>query len=248
MFLAITRLPEDPASLARAAAITGLAPADTARLLTGTLPRVLLRGAPEGVRLAAELEAVGFGAFAAEPSAIPTDRDRLVARNLTFSPEGFVALDGRGQPQACPATAIAAFLRGVRQVESSETVKTTERKLDLGKALLTSGLMITKKVETTSERRTSSREPFLLVQRNDGQPAIMLYEQRLNYQGLGPSLQPSRTANFLALLERLRALAPTAPLDDRILRPGYLAGLPPLSADPADLALFLVTEARARGC
>lgn len=248
MFVAITRLPEDPARLGRAAAITGLAPADASRLLAGTLPRVLLRGAPDGVRLAAELEAAGFGAFAAEPASIPTDRDRVVARNLAFAPEGFVVADGRGQSQACPTTAIAAFLRGVRQIESSETVKTTERKLDLGKAIMTSGLMITKKVETTSEQRTTTREPFLLVQRNDGQPPIMLYEHRLNYQGLGAGLQPSRAANFLALIQRLRALAPAAPLDDRILRPGYLAGLPPLAADPADLALFLVTEARARGC
>lgn len=248
MFVAVARIPDDPASLPQAAAIAGLAPVDASRLLTGTLPRVLVRGTKEGPRLVAALEAAGFIAFAAEPSAIPTDRHRVVVRNLTFTSGGFVAVDTRGQEQACPATALAAFLRGIRHLESSETIKSTERKLDIGKAILSSGLMLTKKVETTSERRTYSREPFLLIQRHDGQPALMLYEQRLNYQGLGAGLQPSRAANFLALLERLRTLAPAAPLDDRILRPGFLTGLPPLAADPADLALFLVSEAMARGC
>lgn len=248
MFLAIARLPEDPARLERLAALTGLARSDAARLVAGTLPRVVLRNAPEGARLAAALEAEGFRAFAAEAASIPTDRDRVVARNLAFTPAGCTVTDGKGQEHPCPASAIGAFLRGHRTQEASETVKTTERKLDLGKALLTSGLMVTKKVETVSERRTSTREPFLLVERNDGQPAIILYEQRLNYQGLGADLQPSRAANFLALIGRLQAMAPTAPLDDRILRPGFLGGLPPLTADPADLALFLVAEARARGC
>lgn len=248
MFVAVARIPDDPASLPQAAAIAGLAQVDATRLLTGTLPRVLVRGTKEGPRLVAALGAAGFIAFAAEPSAIPTDRHRVVARNLTFTPGGIVVVDLRGQEQACPATSIAALLRGIRHLESSETVKHTEHKLDIGKAILTSGLAITKKVEVTSERRTSSREPFLLIQRSDGQPAIILYEQRLNYQGLGAGLQPSRAANFLALIERLRALAPAAALDERMLRPGFLAGLPPLSADPADLALFLVTEALARGC
>lgn len=248
MFVAIARLPDDPAALRQASALTGLAPADASRMLAGALPRVLVRSTREGPRLVEALEAAGFRAFAAEAAALPTDRDRVVARTLAFSPQGFVAVDGRGQEHPCPPEAIGAFLRGLRQTESSETVTSTERKLDLGKAILTSGLVVTKKVETVTERRTTHRDPFLLVQRCDGEPSIILYEQRLTYQGLGPDLQHSRAANFLALLARLRALAPTAPVDDRILRPGFLGGLPLLPVDPADLALYLVAEARARGC
>ena len=248
MFVAIASLPSDPDGVRRAAEIAGIALVDASRLLTGMPPRVLVRATQDGVRIAEALAAAGFTAFVGEVAAIQGDKDRVVARNLECASDGFVAVDGRGQRHDCPAASIAAFLRGLRVLETSELVKTTERKLDLGKALLTSGLAITKKVETTSERRTSSREPFILVQRNDGLPGIMLYEGRLNYQCLGPALQPSRTANFTALLSRLRALAPGAPVDDRITRPGFLAGLPVLSVDPTDLALFLVSEARARGC
>lgn len=248
MFVAVASLPADPAGIRRAADLAGIAPVDASRLLAGTLPRVLVRATLDGIRMAEALEAAGFTAFPGEAAAIPGDGDRVVARNLEFAADGFAALDGRGQRHECPSAAISLFLRGHRVLETSELVKTTERKLDLGKALLTSGLAITKKVETISERRTSSREPFILVQRNDGRPAIMLYEGRLNYQGLGAALQPSRSGNFAVLLARLRGLAPGAPLDDRILRLGFLAGLPDLSVDPADLAVFLVSEARARGC
>ncbi|GLH69341.1 hypothetical protein GETHPA_08740 [Geothrix rubra] len=248
MFVAVASLPTDPDGVRRAADIAGIAQVDAARLLAGTPPRVLVRATQDGARIVEALAAAGFTAFVGEVAAIQGDKDRVVARNLECASEGFVAVDGRGQRHECPAASIAAFLRGHRTMETSELVKTTERKLDLGKALLTSGLAITKKVETTLERRTSSREPFILVQRNDGLPGIMLYEGRLNYQCLGPALQPSRSANFTALLARLRALAAGAPVDDRITRPGFLAGLPVLSVDPADLAVFLVSEARARGC
>ncbi len=248
MFVAVARIPEDPAALARAAVIAGLAQVDATRMLTGLLPRVLVRGTKEGPRLVEALEAAGFTAFAAEPSAVPTDRHRVVARGFAFQGAELVVTDTRGQAHACPADAITSLLRGFRQVESTEIHTSTERKLDIGKAILTSGLMISKKVETTSERRTTSREPFLLLQRQDGQPGIIFYEHRVQYQGLGADLQHARTANFTALAERLRAYAPRAPLDDRMLRPGFMGGLPPLAADPADLAVFLVSEALARGC
>ena len=248
MFVAVASLPADPAGLQRAAEITGIAPADASRLLTGTLPRVLVRATQEGDRIAGALEAAGFTAFVGEARQIPGDKDRVVARNLEFTASGFTALDGRGQRHECEANSISVLLRGIRVVETSEVIKTTERKLDLGKAILTSGLAVTKKVETISERMTSSKEPFILVQRTEGLPGIMLYEGRLNYQCLGPALQHSRSGNFLALLARLQTLAPDVPVDDRILRPGFLAGLPLLSSDPADFAVFLVSEARSRGC
>ena len=248
MFIAIARMPAGPEALQQAAGIAGIPLADASRRLAGTLPRILVRATPEGARMTEALQAAGFTAFAGEEAAIPGEKHRMVARSLEFSSSGFVAFDGRGQRQECPAASISVFLRGIRTLETSEIVKTTERKLDLGKALLTSGLAVTKKVETISQRTTSTKEPFILVQRSDGLPGIMLYEGRLNYQCLGPALQPSRFGNFVALLARLQALAPGAPVDDRITRPGFLAGLPVLSVDPVDLAVFLVDRARALNC
>ena len=248
MFVAVARIPVGPAAMQRAAAIAGLAVADVSRSLAGTLPRILLRATAEGGRIAGALEAAGFTAFAAEESAVLTDKQRIVARNLELSAGGLVAVDTGGQRHECPAVAIGALLRGIRLAETSEVIKTVVRKLDLGKALLTSGLSITKKVETISERTTSTKEPFVLIQCRDGRPDIMLYERRLNYQCLGSDLQPSTFGNLMALIARLRALVPEVALDDRITRPGFLAGLPLMALDPVDLAVFLVTKARQLGC
>jgi hypothetical protein len=248
MLVAVARIPPGPSAVPRAAAVAGLAVPDAARLLAGILPRVLVRATSEGARLVAELEAAGFVAFAVEESAVTTDAQRVVARNLELAGQGVVAVDGRGQRHTCPASAFGTLLRGVRFVETTEVEKTTQRKLSLGKALITGGLAVTKKVETTSERTISAKEAFLLLQRSDGLPEILLCERRLNYQCLGPDLQPSALGNLIALLARLRAMAPQAALDDRITRPGFLAGLPPLALDPVDLAIALVTKALERGC
>lgn len=248
MFISIARIPSAPAALQQASRIAGLPLPDATRALAGTLPRVLVRAAEDADRQLRELEAAGFVAFTGEGSAIPTDRDRVVARDLELSSEGIIAIDAQGQPHPCPVTAVSAFIRGVRRVETVDVQTSTQRKLALGKALITGGLAVTKKVTTTTERTTEEKEAFLLLLRSDGQPAIMLHERRLNYRCLGAGIQPSTFGNFTALLARLRALAPAAVVDDRITRPGFLTGLPPLADDPADLAIHLVTEALARGC
>jgi len=207
-----------------------------------------VRATADGARLVAALQAAGFVAFAGEVPAVSTDAQRIVARILELTEGGLVAVDGQGRRHACPAPAQEAILRGVRLVESTAIEKTTQRKLSLGRALVTGGLAVTRKVETTSERTTAEKEAFLLLQRRDGLPEIMLYERQLDYQCLGAGLQPSTFGNLTALLARLRALAPQAVLDDRITRPGFLAGLPPLGLEPVDVAVFLVTQARGRGC
>jgi hypothetical protein len=129
-----------------------------------------------------------------------------------------------------------------------ETIKSSERKLDMGKAILTGGLALTSKVEKTTTKRQESRESMLLVQRSDGEPDLIVYERRLDYRFLGSDKQPASHANLELTLQRLRALAPGAPLDDRVARPGFVMGLPLTQADPLDLALFLVSLARTRGC
>jgi hypothetical protein len=247
MFIAVAKLPANPTAIQQAAAIAGIAVADASRLLAGVLPRVLVRATSEGPRIVEALTKAGFVAFIGEESSIPSDKDRVVARNLELLPNGLVAVDGRGQRFECPANAITAFIRGIRLVESTEVTKTTERKLDIGKTLMT-GLPITKKVTTESSRTNATKEAFILIQCRGGLPEIILYEHKLNYQCLGSGIQPSTFGNQMALLARLRALASQAPMDDRITRPGYLTGLPALAVDPVDLAVFIVSRARSLGC
>jgi hypothetical protein len=159
-----------------------------------------------------------------------------------------MAQDAQGAGHACPFAEVWLIQRGARIHTFTELEKTTKRQLNLGGAILSGGLILTKKVTKTTERTTHSKEPFLLLQRDDGAPDLMIYEHRISYQCLGPEMGPSTLGNLGLLMTRFQTLCPQAPLDDRVGRPGFVAGLPILGVDAVDLGLHLVSEARRRGC
>jgi hypothetical protein len=249
MLIVVTRLPAGADALAEAARITGLARVDVGNRLTGLLPRVLC-AEPDAERagaIAAALEARGFSALACDPAAAPGDDERVVAHALELGPAGLVAVDGGGQRETCPAEAIALVQRGARSATKRATSTTSTRRLDLGRALLTGGLSLTKRVERTETTTETTFDPFLLVHRRDGGADLVLYERRLDYRFLGPAIAASSRANFELLTARLRALAPAAPFDDRTSRPGFLGGIRYAAGDPVDLALHVVWLAHLRG-
>lgn len=217
-------------------------------MLTGALPRILVRSTPDGEGLVAALAAEGFLAWAGEPSAIPTDGTRVMVRGLEWEPGGFRAVDAKGQAHPCRLESVRLLQRGARTHSATEVLKTQETRFDLGKAVLSGGLLLTKKVEKVETRTTHAKEPFLLVQRGDGQPDLMVYEHGMDYRCLGADMRPATLANLALLTTRFQTLCPQAPLDDRVGRPGFVAGMPHLPADPVDLALDLVSEARRRDC
>jgi hypothetical protein len=234
-FVAVAALPESASAMAEAAALCGLTPMEARTRCAGLLPRVLVRQADEAE--ARRLTALGFRAFAADPRQVLGDAQRVLARDLEWTATGLAVTDGRGGRHDCPAGSIVLVQPGFRSSSQTERVKSTERKFSMGRALISGGLSLTKTVVTVSDQVTSSREPFLLVTRTEGLPALILYESRLNYQGLGAALQPSRILNFRTVQEHLRGLGP---MDDRTAQPAYLRGLPELGVDPVDLGLFLV--------
>jgi hypothetical protein len=244
MFIAVADLSEAPTAMQGAAALCGLTLVEVRARCAGVLPRILVRQAPaeQALRLTAGLRDLGFRAFAAEVSQVPTDRQRIVARQLDWTGNGFAVTDGRGACHDCPSASITLFQPGHRTTSHAELVKSTERKFSMGRALLTGGLSFSKKVVTVTEQVTSERESFILVVRAEGLPAIMLYESRLRFQCLGADIKHARHLNLKVLLERLRALSP-APVDDRATQLSYLRGLPGLGVDETDLGLFLVQAA-----
>lgn len=171
----------------------------------------------------------------------------MLVRGIEVEAGAFAFLDGQGRRHACAGGAVSLIQRGVRVTTTAETVTTSERRLDVGKAILTGGLMVTGKVQRQSVRTEQTREPFVLLERSDGQPDAIVYERRVDYRFLGADKQPASHANLERTLARLHALAPDAPVDDRVARPGFVSGLPLTSTDPVDLALYLVTLARTRG-
>ena len=248
MFITLGRLPDQPTAIPRAAQIAGLALSDASRILAGTFPRILLRATADPDALVARLAAEGFLAWASDTAQVPTDERMVIVRSLSWSADGFMAQDAQGAVHACSFVAVRLIQRGARIHTSTEVEKTTKRQLNLGGALLSGGLILTKKVTKTTERTTHAKEPFLLLQRDDGAPDLMIYEHRISYQCLGSEMGPSTLGNLGLLMVRFQNLCPQAPLDDRVGRPGFVAGLPMMGVDAVDLGIHLVSEARRRGC
>ncbi|MES1172223.1 MAG: hypothetical protein ABUL77_03210 [Bacteroidota bacterium] len=250
MLLIAARVPEaSAAAVPEAARLTGLAVADVRTRLAGSLPRVLVvePDADRARDTAAALEALGFVMLVCDPRAIPVDDDRLVARALEWGPRDLTVIDAAGERQEIPAGSLVLIQQGVRTTATAEVTKKTVRHLDLTRALLTGGLLLTKKVETKSVKTTTTRDPFLVLHRGDGGLDVIIYERRVDYRFLGAELQPASAGNFARLLARLRAWAPRVPVDDRVGRPGFLSGLPVTPAVAVDCALWIVLLARLRG-
>ncbi len=242
MLLVVARVPGSPEAMTAAAKATGLALAEVRMRLQGTLPRVLLSDIDSDRidAVSAALQALGFGVVCCDPAVAPSDDSRIVARRLEFTANQLVVIDGQETRHECPGDAVVLIQRGARVSRVTKNETTVKRQLSLGKAVVTGGLMWTKKVENKTRSVTETRDEFVLLCRNDGEPDIMLYERRLDYRFLGAQVAPSSHANFDLLLAKIRALTPGARFDDRIARPGFVAAMPSTSVDPVDLALFLV--------
>jgi len=241
MLLAVARIPDGNDARLKAAQASGLALADLNRRLAGVLPRVLFAGgAPAG--LGEALTALGFAVLELDPAEVPDDDGRVVVRKIEFQAGALTAWDAKGDAHRCRGPDLALLQRGMRVSRNTQTVKTSERKLDVGRAVLSGGLLLTKKVEKTDVKTTETSEPFLLVQRR-GAPDLIFYERRIDYRALGAEMQPASRANLEVVWRKLGALAPDR-VDDRVTRPGFVTGLPATSADPVDLALALVALAR----
>ena len=247
--LVIAELPPSPDAEATAARVTGQPLAEVRTRLAGPLPRVLLVDADDerARALAAALEGEGFTAIACDPRMAPADDDRLVARTLAWNAGGHLLIaNGSGEAEEMTATSLALVQRGLRTTTTSEITKKKERRLSAGRALLSGGLILTKTVQTESVRTSTERDPFLLLHRGDGQRDVMLYARRLDYAFLGAAMQPTSTANFETLLERLRAWAPAVSVDQRAANQIFVNSLPVSPDARPDVALWLVWLAHLR--
>jgi hypothetical protein len=158
--------------------------------------------------------------------------DRMMVRSFELTDAGLRLTSRQDTTVLIPFGSIDVLVRSMRHAESVSTKTVRERKFSLGKALLTSGLVMTNVKETTHTTTNAEAHEFLLVFAG-AHPVAFLGEQELTYPSLGAALQVSRPANFRHLLTELRRLAPRALWDERLVRrPALVQTLGPvLSAD-----------------
>lgn len=249
MLLLATRSPPlTEETVFQIAAVAGLSAADVRQRLSGSFPRVLAMAA-SGEPLddmAPRLADLGLETLVCDPACAPSDTERLLPRALTFHPEALIVDDAQGTPHICPWGAIALIQRGVRLHVEVKATSTTQRRFSPVRALLTGGLSLSRKETRVENQVREQPERFVLLHRSDGQDDIMLYERRLHYQFLEDRMQASSFANLETVLQVVRTHAPTARVEDRVGRPGFVNALPKTATDPVDLALYLTQLAVAR--
>ena len=190
------------------------------------------------------LSAAGLDVFTLDMDQVSSHR--FFARRVHLGDDARFT-DRAGMEYTVPWSQLRLILR-VTGVSFGEAVETqTGRTLAAGRAIMTGGLMMTKKTTTTTTRKTTDYKPFLYLRADDSAPIIIREEDAL-FDGPGVPSQPTRQATFLYILERLRAAAPQAVYDDRLMRqPDQARLLGRALAPETHLDVALAVLARALG-
>lgn len=177
------------------------------------------------------------------PEDVATDAQRFVARTFELGPRSLTATSRRGETVELAYSQVDLLLHAVRIDEQTE-LKTTERtKFSPGRALLSGGLMLSKTTRKLEKVTTEDRDEFLHLY-SEGQLPLVFHASDLNYQSLGPDLQPSTAANFAWLAQRLREVTPRARHDGRLTSRAGRARIlgPSLKDRHLDIAISLLAR------
>ena len=210
--------PPEPQRVQAIATALGLTPYEARARAQGPAPRVVATFGqrPPADGAAEALDAAGLDPIVLGDDQIESDARRVFVRSFALAPGSvrFVSRDGRSFDVA--SADFTLLLRGTRIRRDSHVEVTTERRLSVGKAVLTGGLLMTsgKKKETTIS--TEVREGFLSLYATST-PDLLIGETTVLYEGLGPAMAPTRAANFMRLVAELRTLAAAAVYDERLL-------------------------------
>jgi hypothetical protein len=154
-------------------------------------------------------------------------------------------LDGDGlrasadSPARLPYQRIGAMLRATHRRTIETTEKVEERKFRPGMAVLTGGLVLSKKTSREVTTQAHERDQVLYVFRTDGEPPWILRERQAHYGGLGKDLRPTSLENFQTTIRQLRERSPGAAYDERLMTGRPIRGVAD-GSDATDLLAHLL--------
>jgi len=193
-----------------------------ARMRLAPEPPALLARLPQedATRVVTELGRAGLPALALDED-VSSDSQRFQVRSFSFEAGSGQFTSRTGETLAVPWDDVRLVLRGARTSRTTTEHTETRQKLAPGRAVLTGGLVFTKKTTSTVRNVHEDSDQFLLL--HTDALRLILGEHLLEFSGLGPLLQPARTANLGVLMQELRRRTPQAFHDDRLLRLGRRA-------------------------
>ena len=174
--------------------------------------------------LAENLNNCGLPALVMDVTELRSGTGKFFVRRFEFSERSLSVESLEGQSAVIPCREIDLLLPGLSIARQSEMVKVSERKLSLGKTLLSGGIPMTKKVERQEEVETEEREKVIYLYAGN-RPQIVFRQNVMTYEGFGAAMKMSRELNFAYLTGELRRLSPGAAYNDRLLSRGVPARL-----------------------
>lgn len=188
------------------------------------------------------LRANGIYPILLTPEDVESDVQRFLVRTFQLGEHGVTAVSRQGSTAEVSYREIDLVLRGVRIDERTELKTSEQRKFSPGRALLSGGLMMTRTTRKLEQVTSEERDDFLHLYAA-GRAPLVFRAGALNYQSLGPALQPSVAANFAHLAETLHQASSQATYDDRLTnRQARARVLGPSLAENLDVAVSLLAR------
>lgn len=208
---------ESPELLRALAGALGLTTFDVRQRLIGGGPSVVACFAEQqpARELAETMERNGARASVVDATAVRMRSGFAVVRRFVFEARSLTIETHTGQRETIPYEEMALLLAGTSVVGFNETKTVVEKKLSLGKTLLSGGIPMTTKVERQEIVSTEESEEMLYLYAHD-RPTAIFSLNGLNYDGFGPEMKMSRKLNFSYLISQLRLHAAGVVFDDRL--------------------------------
>jgi hypothetical protein len=188
-----------------------------ARLLLAPGMPAVVRTTPEkaaALDLLSRLRARGHGAIACAAEAVVPSSAMISMRRFVLGESAAVL--GDRPDETLPYDDILALIHAVHRSRVDVETRSQETKLSVSRALMTSGLSMTKTVTKESRATTESKTGVVYVFRRSGGTPWLLQERGTSWAGHGRPLAPSEAENFGIAVSALRTRAPGAVFDDRL--------------------------------
>jgi len=193
-----------------------------------------------------ELRALGLIAMRVDRARLLL-RKRIEVRDWRLAGGALTVLDPVGAKTEIRLDGLEGGVQALELERAVERRVTSGRKLSLGRAIATGGLILTKKA--TREQIFHHVDPLhrLVLYPMGDLALISMAEETVRYTGLPHPLAPSRGANFVRMVALIRSQLPSnAFFDEELLdhrRVAALLGSAAGSSDDLRLAMDLTAEA-----
>ncbi len=201
------------------AARLGMVAYDLRLRLAGGLPAVFAQ-VGEKTEAAGHVEflrARGHGAVACDAEAVPGPEDQIVPVDFELTATALRGVCTQGRHFELAGTKVLALVHVACVTSAEHIVTTQEKKFAPGRAVLSGGMVLRKKVDRIEKTVTDEQEQMIYMFSRSHPVPCVCKELTLRYEGLGDQRQLATAQNFATLSKRLRTLAPHAFYDQRLL-------------------------------